>query len=241
MRHTRRAARKLTNLMSMCRYTGSVLGRLWGYGNGLTPIQCINCGVRSRFWAFGFPPRYIAQCPSCGTLERHRLFVLLDEREHLFQNKSVLHFAPESVLQERIKRQASTYLSADIDAGRADIEMNIESIKQPNESWDIVVALHVLEHVNDELAIRETYRILKPGGKCIFMTPMIEGWSATYENPSVTAPRDRISHFGQGDHLRYYGRDLKQKLERSGLSVGEFSASGSECVQYGLVRGARRS
>jgi SAM-dependent methyltransferase len=235
----RAVPQRVLDTVYMYRYYGSVVGRLWGYGDGLQPIQCIVCGVTSRFTAFGRPPRYGARCPSCGCLERHRLLVMLDQREQLFQGKSVLHFAPELILQRRIKKTASRYLSADIEGWRADVQMNIETIDQPSETWDIVVASHVLEHVNDEMAMKEIYRILKAGGKCIAMTPIIEGWGSTYENPAITKPSDRVSHFGQEDHVRYYGRDFKERLERVGFTVREFYATGSECVEYGLLRGEK--
>jgi len=230
---------RLLDTAYMCGYTGSVLTRLWGFGEGLQPAHCFVCGATSRFTAFGIPPRFQARCPSCGSLERHRLFVMLDEREHVFQDKCVLHFAPEPILQKRIKKTSARYLSADIYGWRADIKLNIEQIDQPDESWDVVVASHVLEHVNDQMAMREMYRILRPGGKCITMTPVIEGWESTYENPAITEPGDRVTHFGQADHVRYYGRDFKTRLEHAGFVVREFCATGSECVEHALLRGEK--
>ncbi len=164
---------------------------------------------------------------------------MLDERERLFQDKSVLHFAPEPIIKHRIKSEASRYLTADIERRRADVQMNIEAIDQPSETWDVVVASHVLEHVNDEMALKEIYRILKTGGKFIAMVPVVEGWRSTYENPEVTRPNDRLIHYGQEDHVRYYGKDVIERLERVGLAVREFCATGSECVEYGLLRGEK--
>jgi SAM-dependent methyltransferase len=230
---------RILDALLTCRYYASVVCTLRGYGEGLRPIQCIVCGKTLRFTAFGRPPRLGARCPSCGSLERHRLLVLLDGREQLFQGKSVLHFAPELPLQQRIKKVASRYLSADIEGWRADVQMNIEAIDEPSDTWDVVIASHVFEHVNDELAMSEIFRILKAGGKCISMTPVIEGWRSTYENPAITKPVDRLSHFGQQDHVRYYGQDFKERLQRAGFMVREFCALGNECVEYGLLRGEK--
>jgi ubiquinone/menaquinone biosynthesis C-methylase UbiE len=81
--------------------------------------------------------------------------------------------------------------------------LNIERIDQPNDSWDVVVCCHVLEHVDEQAALAELYRIQRKGALLLVMVPIIGGWEKTYENPAVTSERDRKWHFGQFDHLRY--------------------------------------
>src|ERR1700692_1348724 len=135
---------RILDTLRVSKYSCSVVGSLWGFGEGIRPVRCLICGSEARFTATGHPPRYGAQCPSCGSLERHRLLVLLDEREQLFQDKCVLHFAPEPTIKHRIKREASRYLTADLEGRRADVQLNIEAIDQPSETWDVVVASPVL-------------------------------------------------------------------------------------------------
>jgi hypothetical protein len=146
------------------------------------------------------------------------------ERQKLFAGKAVLHFAPEPIMQELVKPIASKYLSGDIRPGHGDAVLNVEAIDQPDNSWDVVIVSHVLEHVD---------------GKLIVMSPIIEGWNETYENPSITEPRDRLLHFGQADHVRYYGRDFRGRLESAGFNVDEFCGSGEECARFGLLRGEK--
>lgn len=220
-------------------YNLQVIIRLWGWGKEQRKTKCVICQKISHFIAFGHPPRYQARCTRCGSLERHRLLIMADEKLHLFSGKVVLHFAPEPVITKIIQTKAATYLSADIKPWRGDICLNIENIDQPPSRWDVVLASHVLEHVDDRQALREIHRILRPGGKLIVMVPIIEAWKETYENPSICTPKDRTRHFGQLDHMRYYGRDFIERIKNEGFTVQEFAATGQECVEYALLRGEK--
>ena len=156
---------------------------------------------------------------------------------HLQHQKSCLTLM--TVHLKLVKPIASKYLSGDIRPGHGDAVLNVEAIDQPDNSWDVVIVSHVLEHVDDKLAVSEIYRVLRGNGKLIVMSPIIEGWNETYENPSITEPRDRLLHFGQADHVRYYGRDFRGRLESAGFNVDEFCGSGEECARFGLLRGEK--
>ena len=43
------------------------------------------------------------------------------------------------------------------------------------------------------------------------MVPIVEGWASTYENPSIVSEQERHIHFGQFDHVRYYGADIRDR------------------------------
>ena len=98
---------------------------------------------------------------------------------------------------------------------------------------------HVLEHVNEQAALAELYRILQKGSILLAMVPMIRGWEKTYENPAITDEQGRQWHFGQIDHLRYYGRDIGGRSKNDGFDIREYSANGSDAVKYGLLRGEK--
>ena len=65
---------------------------------------------------------------------------------------------------------------------------------------------------------KEVLRVLKPGGMAILQVPLTLV-SNTIEDPSIVDPRKRERVFGQRDHLRIYGKDYKEKLEKAGFTV----------------------
>jgi len=49
----------------------------------------------------------------------------------------------------------------------------------------------------------------------------------------------RELHFGQSDHIRYYGRDFRDRFRDVGFTLREFVGTGEEAVTYSLLRGER--
>lgn len=226
-----------SNLYRKIRYGIEVIAHIFGFGEKAK--HCLCCGYTGIFEAYGHPPRYGVRCPSCRSLERHRLLLLINKTEELFSGKDVIHFAPEPSLTRFISQKAKRYVTADNKINRADLILDIEKIDQPDESWDVVLCCHVLEHVNDRLALKELNRILRKDGQLIIMVPIIEGWDRTYENPTIVSKADKELHFGQYDHVRYYGRDFRYLLKNSGFNLCEFTAFGADCTKYGLLRGEK--
>jgi SAM-dependent methyltransferase len=163
----------------------------------------------------------------------------LSRHEPYLRNASVLHFAPERGMSDLLRKLARHYVSADIARGRADRVVNIEAVDSADASFDCVVCSHVLEHVDDRRALAEIHRILTPGGTALIMLPIIEGWSRTYENEAARTPEERKRHFGQSDHLRLYGADVRERIRNAGFSLEEFTAEGEDVLKYGLQRGEK--
>jgi len=206
---------------------------------GVFPRTCPICDYEGKFLAYGTPPRYDAQCPSCRSLERHRLFWLyLDRSGILKQKKRVLHFAPESLLEPLIRDAADLYETSDLFAKR-DVthRVNIEDTGLPDESYDLIICNHVLEHVDDGKAVAEFYRMLKPGGVALLSTPVVEGWRETYENADVETGPDKLLHFGQADHIRYFGADVRDRIRAPGFELEDITAVEPDVHKYGLMRG----
>ncbi len=204
------------------------------------PRTCNICGYRGRFQSAGRPRRIDARCPKCGSAERYRLLALwLDRHGAFLREAHVLHFAPESGLASLLKTRVGRYQSADIAPGRADLVLNIEAIGVPDQSHDCIVCSHVLEHVDDKKALAEIYRALKPGGVALIMLPVIEGWPTTYENRKVSTPEERKRHYGQADHVRYYGADVRDRIRAGGFQLEEFTAEGEDVLTYALQRGEK--
>ena len=191
-------------------------------------VECPSCGwMGKEFLPVGVITRKNALCPRCGSLERHRLYYLYLKKT-IPRNKKfkVLHFASENILTNLFKSYKNIeYLSADIDPKKAMTKEDITNISFPEDSFDIIFCSHVLEHIqNDRKAMRELHRILKPEGFAILQVPIKEEFKGkkidkTYEDPSITDPKEREKIFGQKDHVRIYGRDYKNRLASSGFKV----------------------
>ena len=204
------------------------------------PRTCNICGYQGRFQSAGRPRRIDARCPRCSSAERYRLLALwLDRHGGNLRKAHVLHFAPEAGLASLLKTRVGRYQSADIAPGRADLVLNIEAIAAPESSYDCVVCSHVLEHVDDAKALSEIFRVLRPAGVALIMLPVIEGWATTYENPNVKSPEDRKRHYGQSDHVRYYGADVRDRIRAAGFVLDEFTAEGADVLAYALQRGEK--
>lgn len=187
-------------------------------------VECPVCGNHFRkFLPYGNQGLDNRLCPSCLSLERHRLIWLyLKEKTGFFSEKlSVLHIAPEQPFYKRFEKMPNLdYTTADLESPIAKVKMDIREMPFEDNSFDVLLCNHVLEHIDDELkATKEIYRVLKPGGWAILQVPLDNSLEKTYENPDITDPKEREKHFGQYDHVRLYGRDYPQRLEKSGLKV----------------------
>ena len=143
--------------------------------------RCVVCGYVGPFahkktqkW---LRSRLNAKCPGCSSLERHRFqWQLLDEllagrdRSQL----SLLHFAPEPCLEERLRPQFGEYLSADLFRSNVDRRVDVRKMPMADKSFDVILCSMVLHYVEDfESGLREIYRVLKPGGMAMLPVPMI--------------------------------------------------------------------
>ena len=101
--------------------------------------------------------------------------------------------------------------------------MDIHEIPFEANSFDVIFCNHVLEHVRDDhLAMTEMLRVLRPGGWAILQIPIFHPLrETTYEDPSITDPKEREKAFGQDDHVRMYGKDYPERIRKAGLEVSE--------------------
>lgn len=200
------------SLVLIIKYSG------WRYA-----CPCCNGRFRKLKPAGQDKKRENAQCPKCGSMERHRLLILyLRNKTRFFQDKlKVLDIAPMDFFQKLCKSsQNLDYTSADMESPLAMMHFDISEIPLPDNSFDCIICYHVLEHVPDDTkAMKELYRVLKPGGWAILQVPIDQSREKTFEDPSVTSPEERLKLFGQKDHVRIYGVDYKNRLENAGFKV----------------------
>lgn len=211
-------------------------------------VYCPACGRAGlTFIPFGNPPRPHAQCPFCTSLERTRaLKLVLDDMGLPKAGSRVLHVAPEPGLAATYRRRGDiTYIMGDrFDPGysypKGTVALDLTKIDFPNEHFDLLICSHVLEHVDDDsTAMSEIFRVLKPGGIAAILVPLIPGdVKDTLEDPAFNTPELRLEHYGQADHVRFYGTDIAQRLASHGFqvtSVRPYARYGpADVFRYGL-------
>lgn len=161
--------------------------------------------------------------PSTLSLERHRLLWLYLKGETDFFTKParVLHFAPEQSFYKRFRNlKHKKYVTTDLNSPLADVQADICDLPFEDDSFDVVLCNHVLEHIpDDRKAMRELYRVMAPGGWGIFQIPQDLSRQETFEDPSITDEAERRRIFGQYDHVRVYGLDYFDILRKAGFEV----------------------
>ncbi|MFD2516539.1 class I SAM-dependent methyltransferase [Salinimicrobium flavum] len=200
----------------------------------------------SKFLPYGYEQqRENVLSPSTLSLERHRLLWLyLKENTAFFTAPhKVLHFAPEQAFYSRFKKLENLdYTTTDLNSPLADVKADICNLPFEDDSFDFILCNHVLEHIpDDEKAMKELYRVLSPGGTAILQIPQDLSREYTFEDDSISDPKERAKIFGQYDHVRVYGRDYFDKLRETGFQVEEVDLTAqmsSELVdRYRLAKG----
>lgn len=200
----------------------------------------------SKFLPYGYEQqRENVLSPSTLSLERHRLLWLYLKNETSFfrDTLKVLHFAPEQAFYKRFRNLPNLdYTTTDLNSPLADVKADICDLPFQDNTYDFILCNHVLEHIpDDRKAMQELYRILKPGGTAILQIPQDLNRETTFEDDSITDPRERAKIFGQYDHVRVYGRDFFNTLRSIGFTVEEVDytskLSSEEIEKYRLAKG----
>ena len=182
-----------------------------------------------KFLPYGYEvQRQNVLSPSTLSLERHRLLwlYLTNETNFFTSKKKVLHMAPEQCFLTRFRKLNHDYVTADIDSPIADVTADIINLPFNDNSFDVIFCNHVLEHIQDDTkAMEELFRVMKKGGMGIFQVPQDLNRNVTFEDNSITNPKERAKIFGQYDHVRVYGRDYFDKLRSIGFEVKEVNYS----------------
>ena len=225
-------------LQRMAGWAVPMLGLLY-IGRGR---ECPLCGChRRKFLPYGYvTQRENALCPNCLALERHRLLWLWLIRESdigrgAMALPKLLHVAPEVALMRKFKQMykhdKERYVTADLESPLADLHFDIQHIPLEDASFDVVICNHILEHVeSDHRALTEIFRILRPGGWAVLLSPVELERETTFEDDSITDPAERTRLFGQYDHRRVYGRDYVERLRAAGFEVMDIDYKNSFSV-----------
>lgn len=176
-----------------------------------------------KFLPYGYQvQRQNVLSPSTLSLERHRLLwlYLTNETDFFTSKKKVLHMAPEQCFLARFRKLNHDYKTADLDSPIADVKADIVNLPFNDNSFDVIFCNHVLEHIQDDTkAMKELFRVMKKGGMGVFQVPQDLNRDVTFEDNSITDPKERAKIFGQYDHVRVYGRDYFDKLREIGFNI----------------------
>ena len=87
------------------------------------------------------------------------------------------------------------------------VQSSAENLPFLSESYEIVTALDLLEHLDDDVAgAREVWRVLRPGGRFLLFVPAYH-W--------LWGPQDDISHHRR----RYSAPQLRSIIRRAGFRI----------------------
>lgn len=226
-------ARRLTRAISSRLSRASILAL-----NMMQPtlaLHCVACGRKtSSFYLFDGKP---FGCPYCRSSSRERFVLQAIEEGRIRKPESgrVLHVAPsERGIMNRLKANMD-YMAADLLPGRyngskihqLDLTMLSDRLKELG-TFDLVYASHVLEHIQDDkAAIRSIYAALRPKGQAWILVPL--GGEKTEEGELGMSTAERERRFGQWDHVRLYGMDIRERLALAGFAVEPLSACDLGC------------
>jgi len=186
--------------------------------------ECPCCGGHFRRMSRRRLSGWGGICPRCRSHPRHRAIALLLARGEL-PGRRLLHFAPEPLFDPVFARlPAIERVTADLHAP-ADLRLDISDMDLSDDSFDLILCSHVLEHVpDDRAAMGELRRVLADGGRALVLVPYRPDVT-TYEDPAIRTPLGRMVAFGQQDHVRIYGDDLPGRLREAGFEVDDRAAA----------------
>ncbi|MFL5307281.1 MAG: methyltransferase domain-containing protein [Polyangia bacterium] len=171
--------------------------------------ECPFCGYTGAF--AGFHGRQ-GLCPSCASVERHRFIVstvgpLLKERP---LRRQALMLAPDALLP-MLSSSFDRVVTGDIARRNVDVTFDLENLPFRASSFDAIVAIHVLDEVeNDRRALEECWRCLSPGGWLIVPVP-IHDWQQTVE----------LDERREDGKIRLAGRDYFDRIAAQGFAVAK--------------------
>lgn len=182
---------------------------------------CGFCGTpKSRMRPYG--KRQFALCPTCGSLERHRAFLLACESwlraEFDFAGKRVLHISPNRPELEYLHRCGAQVLTADArQLADHDYQLDLCSMPEiPDASFDALVAIAVLQHCYDEqAALSEIRRVLKPGGRALLQVfHRLNHESEIAVDQTQHYGREALQNAKVGTYRTYGDRSLLRLLQK---------------------------
>lgn len=182
----------------------------------------------AQFLPHGNPPKADILCPICRSKACHRLaWAWFRQNSNMFRSGGAfVHIAPEvqlgKYLSRRCRKAKMKYLHGDITDSQHPLD--IMNLRLSSNSVDVLFACHVLNMVSDDVvALKEIYRVVKPGGVAILPVPIHSDVSQTIEAAADSPQTDRQTLFNDSLMFRKYaGDDYLQRLTSIGFQPAIF-------------------
>lgn len=165
----------------------------------------------------------VYQCPRCGCNDRDRhVWHYLNAIGAInnIPKCRILHIAPEFHIEQLIEKlEPRLYIRGDLFPKKAaHFQLNIESLPYEDDTFDLIICNHVLEHVSSpSVAVSEFYRCLSQNGLLVAQTPYSPMLKKTFELTQKPSPIFAKLFFGQDDHVRMFGADICQVFTDAGF------------------------
>ncbi|CAI9410588.1 class I SAM-dependent methyltransferase [Nocardioides sp. T2.26MG-1] len=176
--------------------------------------HCPICEADARFTSVSSWYREDLVCSGCGSVPRERALALVLSRSFRGWRRARIHESSPAQrgISPKLARECRRYLptqffpteplGATVQGFRNE---NLERQTFADDSFDLVITLDVMEHVNEpDQVLREVARTLAPGGSYVFTVP-------TYKAEVESERRARYLPDGSLEHLaapEYHGNPV---------------------------------
>ncbi len=166
------------------------------------------------------------KCMYCDAIDRERHFIMyLDVLDvwSRFTHARVLHFAPEKHIADKIRSlNPAEYIQADLFPQNEGVQkIDATDIPFSDNYFDILIANHILEHIPNYMqALKEFYRVLRPGGSAFLQTPYSRLLTRNFEDEGIQSEAQRFFFYGQENHVRVFGeKQFFESLSETGFHL----------------------
>jgi hypothetical protein len=157
-----------------------------------------------------------SHCPECGSCGRDRfLHWCFAQRTELHTALRIIECSPR--LGPNYRAAMGTwffYRTSDYDLGahQGNLQLDLQAIDLPDDSLDVMLCAHVLEHVPDtDKALAELRRVISPNGHLVLQVPVLQSRTAPPTEPEFH--EDNTPVFWR------FGFDLTARLREHGFDT----------------------
>lgn len=207
---------------------------------------CPICRRRSLFVALGPWLREDLKCVRCRSSSRQRAVIdYIDRTFPALREMQVYEPSPTQPTAEYLERHSGRYIwsqySADAEGDQSEdlLNQDLQSLRFPDQSFDLVVSQDVFEHIAEpRRALSEVARVLKPGGSHIFTIPWYPDQQT--EPRARNVGRDVVHLHPPEYHSDPNSRDRSLVFTRFGGDIEKIISNSSEMMTCVIEANDRR-